>query len=479
MITERIFHWARETPYNTALIYNGERWSYRTFARAIAKARSYFARRGFAGPGHAVLLVRNLGDFWVLCLALRSLGLTTIALRSAAAVQHLELPDLRLVATTAAEDWPELDIACAARELPLLAARLDGETGLPLDAAHAPGGHIVRTSGTTGSDKMVLLSPAIDAFFLPLKAEIAGIGPDSLLCMFDISGTSAAGSRWSPTPWIVGGATLFEQGDISQALRRPGITHAMINPAMLTRLLSAPVDAFPRSDLRLYVAGGAMTRALAYQARARVTPHLFNFLASTEAGPIAVTPLNTPDDHRWQTLLPSRRVELVDDAGHPVAVGEMGHMRVATDGGPLGYVGDEAATGAFFRHGFFYPGDLAIRRADGRIALQGRVTDVINVAGKKISPAPFEERLADVLAASGACLFCEPDESGEERLHLVVETAAPIEAERVRDVLKPLWGFDRAMVHAVTALPRNPMGKVLRRDLRTLLRTLPGESISW
>jgi hypothetical protein len=69
-------HWAQRTPYSTAVIYNGERWSYRSFARAIAKSRSYFARRGLVGPGHAVLAVRHLRDFWVLSLALRSLRLS-------------------------------------------------------------------------------------------------------------------------------------------------------------------------------------------------------------------------------------------------------------------------------------------------------------------------------------------------------------------------------------------------------------------
>ena len=166
MITERIFHWAKQTPYNTAVIHNGQRWSYRSFARAIAKARSYFARRGFVGPGHAILAVHNMQDFWMFSLALRSLGLTTLAARSAGAVHQLRLPELRLVVTSATEMWPELEDACVARGLPLLSAQLDGETGLSLDSSgtgHPPGGHIVWTSGTTGADKMVLLSPEIDA----------------------------------------------------------------------------------------------------------------------------------------------------------------------------------------------------------------------------------------------------------------------------------------------------------------------------
>ncbi len=83
MITQLIFDWAKRTPDRTAVIYNGQPLSYRWFAQAIAAARGYFVRRGYAGPGYAVLAVYNRLDFWILSLALRSLGLTTVVVPSA------------------------------------------------------------------------------------------------------------------------------------------------------------------------------------------------------------------------------------------------------------------------------------------------------------------------------------------------------------------------------------------------------------
>ena len=96
MIPQIIFDWAKRTPDRTAVIYNGRPWSYRSFAQAIAVARGYFARRGYVGPGYAVLAVYNLMDFWILSLALRSLGLTTVAVPSAAEVGKLGLPERAL-----------------------------------------------------------------------------------------------------------------------------------------------------------------------------------------------------------------------------------------------------------------------------------------------------------------------------------------------------------------------------------------------
>src|SRR5262249_23302811 len=116
---------------------------------------------------------------------------------------------------------------------------------------------------------------------------------------------------------------------------------------------------------------------------------------------------------------------------------------------------------------FFYPGDLAVMRSDGRIALQGRITDVINVQGYKISPAPIEERLGEVLGLNGVCLFSMQNDSGEEEIHVVLETPKPIDSERlIAAIRKELDTFRRAPVHYVATLPRNEMGKVLRQEVR-------------
>src|SRR5262245_28294492 len=89
MIAESIFDWARRTPDKTAVIYNERPWSYRAFAEHIAIARGYFLKRGYAGAGYAGLATHDRMDFWILSLALRSLGLTTVAIGSAAMLAEL------------------------------------------------------------------------------------------------------------------------------------------------------------------------------------------------------------------------------------------------------------------------------------------------------------------------------------------------------------------------------------------------------
>jgi acyl-coenzyme A synthetase/AMP-(fatty) acid ligase len=475
MITDLIFDWAIRTPDRTAVIYNGQPWSYRTFAQIISVARGYFARRGYIGPGYAVLAIPNLINFWVLSVALRSLGLTTIGVPSARAVRNLSLPDVRCVitSTSPSETYAGLGDLCTELGLPLLSVSLDGEPALGLDASEAPdpsGGHILMTSGTTGIHKMIL-SSSTDAVYLRHRVKMLGLNQDTVFCVFDFWPWTGAGYRWTASPWTVGGATLIEQSSQPyKALLRPGITHAILTPALLSGILAAPADAFPRNDaLQLAVTAGAMSQTQIDQAKARITSRLFSSLASTEAGIIAHTPLDTPEDRLWHRLIPGRLTEIVDETDRPVSIGEIGRLRVSTAGGPTSYLNNEAATRIFFKNDFFYTGDLAVMRSDGRMALQGRISDVINLQGDKVSPAPIEDRLSELLGVSGVCLFSTPDNDGEEIIHVVIETPTPYNSERLTAVLSQEFGggFRRACVHCVAALPRNEMGKIMRQAIRT------------
>jgi acyl-coenzyme A synthetase/AMP-(fatty) acid ligase len=316
----------------------------------------------------------------------------------------------------------------------------------------------VQTSGTTGVSKKVLMSSANDAVQLPRRAETFGLNQDSVVSVFEATPSTGAGHKWPASTWLAGGTVIAEQGrEPYQGLLHPGITHAVLTPASLAAILAAPAGAFPRRDaMHLVVTSGAMTRTQVDQAKARISPRLSSWLTSTEAGGIALTRLDTPEDQEWHRLVPGRVVEIVDESDRPVTAGEIGRVRVGTVGGPTGYLYDEAATRTFFRNGFFYPGDLAVIRSDGRLALQGRVTDIINVGGHKIPPAPIEDRLTELFGVNAICLFSMQNDSGEEEIHAVVETPARINSERlIAAIDQELRGSHGARVHYVAVLPQS------------------------
>ncbi len=463
MITQLIFDWAKQCPDKTAIVHNNQPFSYRTFAQLIATARDYFAQAEYVGPGYAVLAVQHYLSFWILSLALRSLGLTTLAVPGgASAVQGVRkaLP-VRCAITTPREI--EL-LQLFSRSCAKKSVELTGASDLP-----PPGGHILLTSGTTGTYKMVLMDEACDAVIFRRRVEIFGIEKDSEFNVFDMAPWTGGGYGWPGSTWAVGGTVVIEQkGPLHATLLRPSITHAAATPPVLDQLLAAPAGAFSCNEkLQLAIGGGTISVVQFEQAKARITPRIFNWLGSTEAGVIALTPLKTGEDRKWHKIALGRTVQIVDETNRQVPSGEMGRLRIKTDqGDPTGYLGDETTTQTFFKDGFFYPGDLAVMRPDGRIALRGRSTDVINLQGVKISPAPIEDRLAELLSVSGICLFSLQDDSGEEDIHVVIESSNPIGPELMIAALKrELRGLRRARVHLVPALPRNPMGKLLRQSI--------------
>ena len=182
-----------------------------------------------------------------------------------------------------------------------------------------------------------------------------GLNQHTVFSVFHYAAWAGLGYKWAISTWSVGGAALIEQQP--QALLRPAITHAVMTPQFLAQILAAPAGAFTRNDeMRLAIGAGASPQRDIDQAKSRITPHLFNYIASTEAGLYAFTPLETAEDLKWHRLVPGARlVEMVDESDRPMPTGEIGRVRVSTAGGPTGYLNDEAATRTFFKDGFSIP----------------------------------------------------------------------------------------------------------------------------
>src|SRR4051795_13109266 len=120
MLPGKIYQQARETPEKTALFVDGQAISYRAFAVFIDRTRRYLAEQGVAGDGVAILPTGANATVWILVLALRSLGLSTLVVPEANRIGGLGLPEARCVVAVMGEHPPGLDRLCAATGLPLI-----------------------------------------------------------------------------------------------------------------------------------------------------------------------------------------------------------------------------------------------------------------------------------------------------------------------------------------------------------------------
>ncbi len=488
MTMSRIFEQARTTPDKTAVVYNDVSCDYARFARWIEGTRRYLAEQDLPIDSVAVIATRTPVEAWVLGLALRSLGITTVVPRNAEDVGTPGLGNIGCVVTAA--DGPQLASAefAAARgwrsiRVPAGIELAAASGALPRDpqTQPRPGGHILMTSGTTGVYKMVMRDPVVEARALPAAAHLYGISDRSVVYVANFGLWTAGGHRWPVTTWSAGGTVVIHPPpDLRRPLARHDMTHFFATPDMLATLLRAPGDPPRRNDaMRLLVTGGALPRALLAAATELLTHRVYSVLASTEASVLAITPIERSDDLDWHRILPSREVHVVDEAGNVLPPGREGMIRVRILDGIAGYLGDEAASREFFHDGYFYPGDVGVFGADGRLSLRGRVTDVVSVLGDKVATGSIERALQDRLGANGVCLIGIPGAMGDEEIHLVIESSRRFERAEIEAAANAELGIIKRVpvrFDFTAKLPRNEMGKIRRLALKQLLLRARGAS---
>jgi len=151
-------------------------------------------------------------------------------------------------------------------------------------------------------------------------------------------------------------------------------------------------------------------------------------------------------------------------------VGDTGE--IVASGGRLmkGYWNQEAATAQALRGGWLYTGDLGYFDEDGYIYLSGRAKDFIKRGGEMVSPEEVEQILHSHPMIDEAAIIGIPDLSWGERVRAIVvpKPGETIDEKEVIEYCRSrMSGFKRPeSVIIVDELPRNPLGKVLKRVLR-------------
>ena len=189
------------------------------------------------------------------------------------------------------------------------------------------------------------------------------------------------------------------------------------------------------------------------------------------------TQFKTKDDLYWYVPVNDRTIQVVDELGNECPTGQMGHLRLlTTEIDCSSYLDDEDASAKVFRDGFFYPGDMAVRRADGRIRVLGRTDDVVNFQGQKLAVAPIEQEIQDALRVDEVCVFSGLDDRGNEELVIAIQSKREFQQSELEAVAGRFASFERVRFAVLPDFPRaeSAMNKVQRSMLRKLVSTGTG-----
>ncbi|MBS1122290.1 MAG: O-succinylbenzoic acid--CoA ligase, partial [Deltaproteobacteria bacterium] len=270
----------------------------------------------------------------------------------------------------------------------------------------------------------------------------------------------------------------FDPEGALDIIQRERITCSLMVPTMIVRIANLPAEAIGKRDtssLRWIMSAAApLTTEAARRFMERFGPVLWNFYGATETGLVT---LAGPGDHvsRPGTIgraLRGNEIRLLDDAGREVPHGQVGELYARNSTLISGYHGNAEATSSAQREGFFSVGDMGRIDADGYYYLESRKHDMVISGGVNIYPREIEDHLNTHPAILEAAVIGVPDpEWGETlRAFIVIRGTVPISETEVIDYCRQaLADYKRPRkVTFLAELPRNPTGKVLKRELKDL-----------
>jgi acyl-CoA synthetase (AMP-forming)/AMP-acid ligase II len=487
-------HHAGRNPDKALCTFEDETVTYGQMAERAAALAGGLRERGVQAGQVVALLSYNCNEFLEAIFAANHLGAIAMPIN-----WRLAAPEVRYIlehseAAALVCDESLLDLAEeATKDLDLqrivITGRRDGWTPLaevrsaPIERVRADGDDVHRlmyTSGTTGRPKGVMLTHANLAWKNLAHLVEFGITRDDLGLACGPLYHVGALDLTTTTLIAAGASTIihraFDAAQVVDEIERSRVTVIWMAPAMVNAVMALPdIESRDLSSVRLVIAGGEKMPIPLIERLRKVFPSAWFAdaygLTETVSGDTFL------DAESTITKLGScgrpclfLELDLWDDDGNPVPPGEKGEVVLRGPKVFKGYWRDPEATERAFAGGWFHTGDIGVRDEDGYLFIVDRLKDMILSGGENIAGSEVER----VLYEHGGILECavvgRPDAKwGEVPVAFVVlkEGVTATAVELTEHCRGQLAKFKVPKdVTFIEALPRNPSGKVLKRELR-------------
>jgi acyl-CoA synthetase (AMP-forming)/AMP-acid ligase II len=343
---------------------------------------------------------------------------------------------------------------------------------------------VIYTSGTTAAPKGVLLRHRHLMAYVLGTVELASAGEDEA-ALVSVPPYHVAGLANLLSNLYAGRRIAYlERFDAARwvaSAQRNGVTHAMVVPTMLARIVAhlgdEPDAAVP--TLRTLSYGGARTPAPVLQRALRVLPDVGFVHAYGLTETSSTIALLGPEDHRAALesddplvrarlgscgrLLPGIEIEVRGADGSPLPPGEPGLVFLRGEQVSGEYAGASAVDGG----GWFATNDQGWLDPDGYLFIEGRADDTIIRGGENVAPAEVEDALLTHDAVADVAVVGPPDDEwGQVIVAVVVPTAgADVGEDELREFARARLRTSKTPDRIVFRpdLPRTDSGKLIRR----------------
>ncbi len=491
---------ARNSPSKPALIWRGRTTTWAELDSRIDRLASGLVRRGVGRKQSLVLMMRNrqeLVELGAACARAGAAGVTIswrstpkelvyLATHSGARGIALE-PELLPTFEQARSELPrDFFVLVTGDDAPRGTTALDslleedphrGDLGAVNDEDAAV---VIYTSGTTGKPKGAVRKfpkDTMQAVFRFLNETPMRVDDVHLVTCPLYHSTAFGFLSFSH---LLGATVVvmdeFKPEPFLEMVERYGVTTTACVPTMLHRVMELPEATRKKYDtrsLRAVFSGGAPLPApLALEFMDAFGDVVFNFYGATETGLVT---LAKPRDLRDAPgtigkAVPGNDIRLLDDDRNEVGDGKVGELFVKNKMLVAGYHKDDGATRESMAAGYFSVGDLARRDRDGNYFIEGRKRDMVISGGVNVYPAEVEAALETHPEVAEVAVVGVPDREWGERVRAFVvrRAGSSLDEGALKTFARERLAGPKVPRDVVflDALPRNPTGKVLKRELR-------------
>ncbi|MDN7013477.1 AMP-binding protein [Methanoculleus sp. FWC-SCC3] len=511
--------WAKKDRNKLAMIWvdqkgNEKKYTFFDLMRLSNQAVNICLKYGIKKGDRVMLMLPRTPEWWIFTIALIKLGAVycpaTTMLTPKDLKYRIQAADIRMIITMAehADKVEEIREEC-----PTLAVRLmidgvrDGWVSYPVELdypapcshklVNLPGMHrtkatdpllIFFTSGTTGEPKMVVHAHSYPLGHLVTAQLWHDLRPNDL--HLTISDTGWGKSAWGKLfgQWIVGACIFvydirgrFHATEILPLLERYGVTTFCCPPTIYRMLILADLDKFDLADLRHCCSAGEALNPEVIRAWEEGTGRtIYEGYGQTETVLcIGTLPGMKTKPGSMGRPMPGWQIELHDDDGNPVGIGDEGRIGIRLDPRPVGlfsgYLDNGEENHKVFSNGFYYTGDKAYMDEDGYFWFIGRDDDVIKSSGYRIGPFEVESALMEHPAVQEAAVVGSPDvlRGLVVKAFIVLKPGYRPTESLVKDIQKQVkqvtapYKYPR-LIEFVESLPKTISGKIKRYELREL-----------
>ncbi len=345
----------------------------------------------------------------------------------------------------------------------------------PVDPPEEPGRVVILTSGTTGTPKGAArkppesIEPALSMLDrIPLKARGVTLIAAPLFHSWGFAHFTI-GLLLSSTYVL---QRKFDPERVLEGIQRHQATAVPMVPVMLQRIMELPPEVrrrYDTSSLRAVpVSGSALPGDLARRFMDEFGDVVYNLYGSTE---VAWATIAGPEDLKAAPGTAGRPprgtiLRILDERGSELPVGEPGRIFVANEMLFEGYTGGGSKD---IVNGLMSTGDVGFLDEAGRLFVSGRDDDMIVSGGENVFPREIEDLLANHAAVAEAAVIGIDDEKFGQRLkaYVVKKPKAKLTEAAVKGYVKENLANYKVPreVEFIKELPRNPTGKVLKREL--------------